>query len=223
MPISVLIADDHQVYLDGLEMMLSKNSELQVVGKAANGKELVQMEKILKPDVILTDIAMPLMDGIAATKAIIQSNPLAGVIALSTYSDETLVTDAFAAGARGYLVKNADNEEILQAIKTVYKGNKFYCKQTSLTLANLISKKNSRENSIEKYHLSQKEIEVIKLLCQGRSNKEVAQILGLSVRTVEGYRKDIYKKTGENGTAGIVVFAIQHKIYVPDGGIIEDK
>ncbi|HEV7620218.1 MAG TPA: response regulator transcription factor, partial [Flavisolibacter sp.] len=140
--IRVIIADDHELYRDGFRSMLKRIPELDLVGEAADGKELLQLTCELQPDVIVTDIKMPRMDGIEATQLIKKDFPGINIIALSMFDDESLIVDMLEAGAKGYLLKNAHKEEIVEAVKAVYKNEVYYCNQTTLKLAKMIAASN---------------------------------------------------------------------------------
>lgn len=213
-PIRVVIADDHEVFREGFNSMLRKQKEIELVGEAENGSVLLELAGSLQPDVIVTDIKMPVMDGVEATRILADKFPAIHVIALSMFDDDDLIIDMLEAGAKGYLIKNAHKSEIMDAIKTVYNEQPYYCNHTTHKLAQLIAK--SKFNPFKKKirpEFTAKELEVIKLICSGMSNKEGAVHLNLSVRTVEGHRETIYEKISTKNTAGIVVYAIKHRIY----------
>jgi DNA-binding NarL/FixJ family response regulator len=218
MPISgqikLIIADDHEIYRDGLKIMLKKVPDFEVVAEAANGKELLALAQLLKPDVLLVDIMMPLMDGIEATRAITHSCPHSTIIALSMFDQDNLIIDMLEAGAKGYLLKNADKAEIIDAIRSVYRNIPYYCRSTSHKLARMISQ--SRFNpyaKLQKPVFSDKETEIIRLICQECTNKEIGEKLFLGTRTVEGYRVKILEKMNVKSTAGIVIYAIKNGMY----------
>ncbi|HSU29085.1 MAG TPA: response regulator transcription factor, partial [Chitinophagaceae bacterium] len=195
-PIRIIIADDHEVFREGFQSMLKKYKEIELVGEAENGNELIRLAESLHPDVIVTDIKMPKMDGIEATRILAESHPHIHVIALSMFDDDDLIIDMLEAGAKGYLLKNAHKEDIVEAIKTVYNDEPYYCNNTTHKLAQLIAK--SKFNPSRKKirpQFTPKEIEVIRLICQGFSNKEMAAHLSLSIRTIEGHREKIHEKT----------------------------
>lgn len=212
--ISILLADDHEIFRDGFRIMLKKQSKVHLVGEAENGKELIDLTRSLQPDVIITDIKMPIMDGIEATKILAEKYPHIGIIALTMFDDDNLIIDMLEAGARGYLIKNATKQEILEAIKTVYENGTYYCHHTTNKLAQMIavSKFNPFKKEI-KVVFSERETEIIRLICAEYSNKEIASQLNLSVRTVEGHREKIEEKMNVRNTAGIVVYAIKHGIF----------
>lgn len=211
--ISLVIADDHEIFRDGLALMLSKQDTISLVGEAGNGLELVQLVADKNPDLVLTDIKMPQMDGIAAAKLLLQQHPNLKIIALSMFEEENLIVEMLEAGAKGYLLKNADKKEILEAIFTVYDGNIFYCKHTSARLASLIVK--SKFDPHKKHPetlFTDREREIIRLICLQHTAQEIGEKLYLSKRTVEGYRTRILEKMEVKNTAGVVVFALKHSL-----------
>jgi len=213
-PIRIVLADDHEIFRDGFNVMLKKQNHIKLVGEASNGMELVEITGRLMPDVILTDIKMPKLDGIEATKLITAKFPGVNIIALSMFDDDNLIIDMLEAGAKGYLLKSAHKNEIIEAVKTVYRHETYYCKSTSNKLVQMIAQ--SRFNpykQTKKQEFTQKEIEVIRLICQEASNKEIASKLFLSVRTIEGYREKIQERIKAKNTAGIVIYAIKTGIY----------
>ncbi len=217
-PIRIILADDHEIFRDGFKAMIKKQPSVDLIGEASNGEELVELARRLQPDVIVTDIKMPRMDGLEATKILSAEFPDMGIVALSMIDEENLIIDMMEAGAKGYLLKNAHKDEIIEAIKAVHNNQIYYCDGTSSKLTRMIAK-NDRISFIkkaEKPELSQKEIDVILLICQELTNKEMADRLKISVRTVEGYRDRIQTKIGARNAAGIVVYAIRNHIYVVD-------
>jgi DNA-binding NarL/FixJ family response regulator len=211
--IKLVIADDHEIFRDGFKLMLTKYPEIILAGEAVNGRELIELTKELKPDVIITDIKMPVMDGIEATKKIIELFPDMGIIGLSMYDDDELIIEVLEAGAKGYLIKNAGKEQITEAIKTVYNNEPYYCKTTSYKLTNMIAK--SRFNPYKKsarVEFSERERKIIELVCMELTNKEIGDKLFLSVRTVEGHRLKIMEKMNVKNTVGFVVYAIKNGI-----------
>src|SRR5580765_1124492 len=187
--ISLIIADDHEIFRDGLALMLSKQEDLSRRGQAENGKELIELVEQLRPDLVITDIKMPHLDGIKATRLLLQKNPDLKIIALSMFDEENLIVEMLEAGAKGYLLKNADKKEILEAINTVYEDNIFYCRHTSAKLASMIVK-SSYDPHKKKQDIvfSDREKEIIKLICRQLTAQQIGDHLFLSKRTVEGYR-----------------------------------
>ncbi len=209
--IKIIIADDHEIFRDGFKLMLSKQKDIQLIGEAANGRELVELVNEHIPDLVITDIKMPIMDGIEAAKKIAAQFPDMGIIGLSMFDEDDLIIDMLEAGAKGYLLKNANKEQIIEAIKTVYNGDPYYCKTTSNKLTQMIAK--SKFNPYRKKEViefSDREQEIITLVCQELTNKEIADKLFLSSRTVEGHRLKIMEKMNVKNPVGLVVYALKH-------------
>jgi DNA-binding NarL/FixJ family response regulator len=163
--------------------------------------------------VVVTDIKMPVMDGIEATKKISEQFPDIGIIGLSMFDEDDLIIDMLEAGAKGYLLKNSNKEQIAEAIKTVYQGDPYYCKTTSHKLTGMIAK--SRFNPYkkeQKAEFSEREKEIIAMICREMTNKEIAEKLFLSVRTVEGHRLNLLEKMGVKNSVGMVVYALKNGI-----------
>jgi DNA-binding NarL/FixJ family response regulator len=212
--IRLLVADDHEMLREGFHTMLKKYPEIELIGEARNGEELVDLTGKLHPDVIITDIKMPRLDGIDATRMITKKFPACRIIAFTMFDEEVLIVDMLEAGARGYLVKTAAKEEIIEAIHTVMENKTYYCRETTSRLANLIAKSQfDLKKGISRSIFTERETVIIRMICEGLSNKEIASGLQLSMRTVEGHRERILEKMDVKNTAGIVVFAIRAGIY----------
>jgi len=217
--IRVVIADDHDVYRDGLQLLLSKDPGIRVVGEAANGKLLLDLVAELHPDIVITDLRMPVMDGVAAIQELTKLYPSVKAISLSTFDSEHLIVEALEAGAIGYIIKNAQKGEIIDAINTVFNGHPYYCKSTSVRLVKMIS--NSKFNPYklkEKELFTEKDREIIRLICEEKSNKEIADSIFIGIRTVEGLRSRIMEKMNVRTPAGIAIYAIKNSLYrINDG------
>jgi DNA-binding NarL/FixJ family response regulator len=213
-PIKLVIADDHEIFRDGFRVLLKKQKNIELVGEAANGQELLELVEKVKPDVVITDIRMPEMDGLAVTQILQKKYPHIAVIALTMYDEEHLIVDMLEAGAKGYLVKNASKEEIIDAIEAVRKDEIYFCRHTSPKLIGLIGQ--SPYNPFKKKDsdvLSAQEKRIVSLICQEYSSKEIANQLNLSVRTIESYRLSLLEKIKAKNVAGLVVYAIKHDLY----------
>lgn len=213
--IRLIIADDHEIFRDGLKLTISQDKNIDIVAEASNGKELLAKVAEFDPDVVLTDIVMPEMDGIAAVHSINASHPHIGVIALSMLAEDSLVVEILEAGALGYLIKNADKIEILDAINAAYRKRPYYCSAISSRMVRMLSQ-SRRFNPYKDVHVPQfgeKELEIIKLICEELTSKEIADKLDLSTRTIEGYRTRIMEKIGVKTPAGIAIYAIKKGIY----------
>ena len=214
--IKIIIADDHEIFRDGLKLMLQRQTDIIVAGEAADGKELIELVKHTLPDVIITDVKMPQLDGVAATKYLTEHYPYIGIIALTMFDEEDLIVDMLEAGAKGYLLKNADKTEIIEAVHTVANNEPHYCRLTSQKLASMVAKsKFNWHLKKEKPEFSEREQEIIRYICEGLTNKEIGEKIFLSVRTVEGLRLKIIEKMNVKNTAGIIVYAIREHLYSP--------
>lgn len=213
-PIKIAIADDHAIFRDGFKVLLKNQDELELVGEAEDGKELLEVTGRELPDVAIVDIKMPKMDGIEACRTIRKKFPEVKVIALSMFNDDNLVVDMLEAGARGYLLKNTNKQELIQATKAVYEGSTYYCSATSAKLTKMIAE--SKFNPYRQHpaqHFTSREKDIIRLVCEQYTNKEIATKLGLSVRTVESHREKIQEKMGAKNSVGVAIYAIKHKLY----------
>lgn len=213
MPINLAIADDHKIFRNGLKATLEDYPDFNLVIEASNGKELIGQLSTHVPDVILMDIKMPEMDGMQTTTHINQHFKQVKVLALSMHNEDKYIVDMMKAGASGYLLKNAEPEEIIEAIQTVYNKGFYFNEHLSVTLIKqLIGPGHSVSSSPQQVDLNDREVEVLKLVCQEYSNQEIADKIFLSVRTVEGYRARLFEKTGSKNLVGLVIFAIKKGI-----------
>jgi DNA-binding NarL/FixJ family response regulator len=213
-PIVTVLADDLPLFLNGLNELLQKEPLLHIAGKARNGQELVNMVELLRPEVVITDIQMPVLNGIEATAEITRRFPEVGVIGLTMYEEGNLIVDAMEAGARGYLLKSSTVEEILEAAQAVSRGQCYFSNSTSMALSKQIALSKAdalKRNNMEQFN--EKELEIMYLICQEYNSKEIAPLTYLSENTVISYRKSIMEKTGSRNLAGIVIYAIRNGIY----------
>lgn len=214
LPIRIVLADDHEIFRDGFRVMLKKQASVELVGEAGDGEELIKLVEEVQPDIVITDIKMPKLDGIGATKILTKKFPHIGVISLSMFDEENLIIEMLEAGAKGYLLKNAHKNEIIAAVESVYNNQTYYCNHTSRKLTKMIAESSFNPNRrSSKPEFSEREISVMRFICQELSNREIALQLKLSVRTIEGYRERIQEKISARNTAGIVVYAIKNRIY----------
>jgi DNA-binding NarL/FixJ family response regulator len=209
--IKLAIADDHKIFRNGLKATLEDCADFDLVLEASNGKQLTGMlTGSIVPDVILMDIKMPEMDGIQTTAYIKQKYSHIKVLALSMFNEDKYIMDMMKAGASGYLLKNAEPEEIIEAISTVYHKDYYFNEHLSITLIKQLAGNNGSGNSAQSLaDFNEREIEVLRLVCQEYSNQEIADKICLSVRTVEGYRARLFEKTRSKNLVGLVIFAIK--------------
>ncbi len=212
-PIRILLADDHGIVRRGLHYLLERSPGMQVIGEAADGREAVRLAEETSPDVVIMDIAMPNLNGIEATAQIVKKNPKAGVIILSMHSDEAYLVRALSAGARGYLLKDSAEADLIRAVQAVSQGRPFFSPAISQTLLEDYVRRLQQENLQDSYDLlTDREKEVLQLLAEGKSNKEAATLLSLSLYTVETHRANLMQKLGLHNTAEIVLYAVRKKI-----------
>lgn len=212
--INLAIADDHKIFRNGLKAMLEDCPDFKLLIEASNGKELIGQLVTHTPDVILMDIKMPEMDGMQTTAYIHEHFKQIKVLTLSMHNEDKYIVDMMKAGASGYLLKNAEPEEIIDAISTIYEKGFYFNEHLSVTLIKqLVGPGSYTDNAGQQtVDLNDREIEVLRLVCQEFSNQEIADKIFLSVRTVEGYRARLFEKTGSKNLVGLVIFAIKRGI-----------
>jgi DNA-binding NarL/FixJ family response regulator len=216
--ITVLLAEDHMVVREGFRKLLAAEADIEVVGEAQTGRQAVALAKKLRPAVVVMDIAMPLLNGLEATRQIRKAIPGAKVLMLSAHSDDAYVEQAMAFGAVGYLLKQTSSHDLSQAIREVQNGNTFFSpsiagrfhnhSQKSLNGGGLLKKKLA--------HLSSREVEVLQLIAEGKANKQTAAELGISIKTVEKHRQNLMAKLNIHEISGLTRYAI-------GAGIIESS
>jgi DNA-binding NarL/FixJ family response regulator len=211
--IRVLLADDHGVVRKGLRFLLESEGDLEVVGESSDGRQAVQDAETLRPDVIVMDIAMPRLNGIEATSQIVKRSPDSSVIVLSMYSDEEYLVRALTAGAKGYLLKDSAESDLVAAVRSVSGGRPFFSPSIASTLLEDYVRQLQQRGLSDSYDLlSDREKEVLQLLAEGKTNKEVATVLNLSTHTVETHRTHLMQKLNLHNTAEIVLYAVRKKI-----------
>jgi len=209
--ITVFLADDHAVVRDGLRFLLEAQPDVSVIGDAANGCQAVRRVARLRPDVVVMDIAMPELNGIEAAREIRQVCPSTQVVILSMHSTTEHIFQALEAGARGYLLKESAGIEVVAAVRAVHAGQRYLSQQISDSLIDdYVRQRQAAEAKSPLALLSPREREVLQLVVEGKSNAEIADILSLSLKTVETYRSRLMRKLGISDLPGLVKFAIQH-------------
>ncbi|MEO3407751.1 response regulator transcription factor [Mucilaginibacter sp. CAU 1740] len=209
--IKIAIADDYTIYRDGLKVGMATDENLEVILEAADGEDLVKGIETNRPDVIIMDLKMPVMDGMEATKIIKKKYPDIKIVVVTMYDDEKFVIHLMEIGANGYLLKNADAEEIRKAVYSVYETGYYFNNVVSnALLKKLVIKGNIKPSFNEGVQLTEREQDVLKLICAEKTAAEMGQQLFLSPRSVEGIRQRLIDKVGVRNTAGLVMFAVKN-------------
>jgi DNA-binding NarL/FixJ family response regulator len=209
----ILLADDHSIVRKGLRTILEEDGSLEVVAEASNGREAVDLCQSLEPHIAVMDVSMPQLNGLEAAAQLQRSSSPTKVIVLSMYRDETYILRALTAGAKGYLLKDTAEEEILPAIRAVIRGNSYFSASISQTLLDDHVRYLQKRGLQDSYDLlTEREKEVLQLLAEGRSNKEVAGVLNLSLSTVETHRTNMMQKLNLHSAAEIVLYAVRKKL-----------
>ena len=215
--IKVAIADDHILFRTGVKTALSMKKDIKMVAEADNGMQLLTLLKHVQPDVILLDIQMPIMDGITTLPEIKKLYPEVKVVMLTMHNDHSMISKLMELGANAYLTKNSDSEVIYEAVKTVFQQEYYFNTLTNKALIDGLRVKRQTENAMPTdAKLTDKEVTILKLMCEEKSTKEIADMVDLSPRTVEAIRDKLKTKTGAKSMAGLVMFAVKT-------GIIENK
>lgn len=214
--IKVAIADDHTLFRTGVRTALSFKKDIELIIEADNGMQLLEQLAKVEPDVILLDIQMPVMDGITAMPEIRKIYPTVKVIILSMHNDHSMISKLMEIGANSYLTKNSDSETIYEAIKTCYEQEFFFNDITNKALLSGLRTKRQEAALSEEPPLSEKEVKILKLMCEEKTTKEIADIMDISPRTVEAIRDKLKVKTGARSMAGLVMYAVKHGILKQD-------
>jgi DNA-binding NarL/FixJ family response regulator len=209
----ILVADDHGIVRKGLRFVLERQEDLEVIGEASCGREVVQLAEALEPQIIVMDIAMPQLNGIDASEQILRRNPRTKIIILSMYADEEFLTRALTVGVKGYLLKDSAEADLVRAVRAVAAGKSFFSPAIAQALAeNYVRHLRSRGLQDSYELLTAREKEILQLIAEGKSNKEVATILDISPYTVETHRMHLMQKLNVHNTAEIVLYAVRKKI-----------
>jgi DNA-binding NarL/FixJ family response regulator len=213
-PIKTLLADDHTIVREGLRSLLKADNGIEVVGEAHNGREAVKLALALRPDIVVMDIAMPLLNGLEATRQMLAAAPATKVIILSAHSDDAYIDRVIAVGAAGFLIKQTSAQILATAIHQVMAGNTFYSPQVSRRLRDHYQKPDKAGGPPVKKAtgLTARELEVIQLVAEGQPNKQVAAELNISIKTVEKHRQHLMDKLNIHDTAGLTRYAISQGI-----------
>ena len=209
----ILLADDHIVMRTGLRALLERQPNLEIVGESENGRETVALAASLRPDVVVMDVGMPVLNGIEATQTIVTQCPTTAVVILSMHADESYVMRALKAGARGYLLKDSAAADLIGAIQAISQGKSFFSPKVSRILAEDYVRVLKQNGAVDTYDLlTSREREILQLLAEGKTNKEVATALNISPYTVETHRSHILQKLNLHNSAELVLYAVRKGI-----------
>lgn len=208
--IKVLVVDDHPVFREGLKLLLNSSGDIQVIGEAENGREAVRLAQQLRPDVILLDVAMPVLNGMEASRQILRELPTARVLILSSYREDEFVQTALNNGVAGYVAKHSATKEVLDAIRSVYAKNNYFSASIAKRLNNVVRNRfqTGKSATWDIPQLTSRETETLQLIAEGHGNKQIAGILGISVKTVEKHRQQLMEKLNLHDIAGLTRYAI---------------
>jgi len=213
MSLRILLADDHTIMRNGLRLLLERQSDFTVVGEASNGREAVELADLKTPDVIIMDVAMPMMNGIEATARITAASPKVAVIILSMHSDESYVLRALKAGARGYLLKDSAEGDLIAAVHAVAANKAFFSPAVSKVLAEDYLRQMQQRGVEDSYDLlTARERELLQLVAEGRSTKDIATLLNLSPYTVETHRGNLMSKLNVHSVPELILYAVRKRI-----------
>ena len=208
--LKILLADDHVVMRTGLRALLERQPNLEVVGESENGREAIELVASLKPDVVVMDVGMPVLNGIEATRTIVTQHPTTAVVILSMYVDESYIMRALKAGARGYLLKDSAPADLLGAIQAVSQNKSFFSPKVSRILAEDYVRVLKQKGAVDSYDLlTSREREILQLIAEGKANKEVAAALNISPYTVETHRSHILEKLNLHNPAELILYAVR--------------
>jgi DNA-binding NarL/FixJ family response regulator len=207
--IKLIIADDHRMFRESLKKILSAEHVAEVIAEASNGQELMELLNEFSPDMILMDISMPIMDGIVATKKALEKNPAIKILTLSSFGDEKYCFSMIEAGVKGFVLKTAGITELQKAISEVATGGSWF--STEL-VQKVIINLNNRGKKNNDALLSEREMEILRLICESYTNEKIAEKINISFDTVKWHRANILSKTGCTNTAGLVIYAIKNKL-----------
>ncbi len=211
--IKIAIADDYKIFRDGLKVGLSADDNLEVIAEADNGEDLLKALETSQPDVIIMDLKMPIMDGMEATKAVRKQYPAIKVLVVTMYDDDKFIIHLMENGANGYLLKNTEPDEIRKSIYAVHENGYYFNDVVNKALLKkLVLKNNLKPSFNQNVELTEREMEVLKLICEEKTAAEIAKDIFLSPRSVEGIRQRLIEKIGVRNTAGLVMFAVKNNM-----------
>ncbi len=211
--ISVFIVDDHKIFREGFKLLISRFQEFELVGEASNGIDFLEQMKTITPDIIFMDISMPGLNGLEATKIALERNGNLKIIVLTTFLEEDYVEQMIMAGVEGYMLKNSEIDDFDKAIKRVYHGGNYFSEEiVAILLGNLGQIKRKKEMLQHMEDFTPREIELLKLICKGLNNEQIAEAAFVSIKTVEKYKSSLFQKTNTQNTVNLVIYAFKNHL-----------
>lgn len=211
MTIRILITDDHQLFREGIANLLAASPQIEIVGQAENGQEAIEKARNLKPDIVMMDLSLPVINGVDATRILRKELPETKVLVLSMHADKNYIKEALEAGAFGYLFKDCTYDQLIEAISTVFQGKKYLSnKITEVLIQDYLNKEEEIPDNDQE--LSERESEILKLIAEGKSTREIADLLFISVKTVGTHKQHLLEKLNLQSTAGLIKYAIKKGI-----------
>ncbi len=212
--INIMVADDHTMFVDGIDSILNKEDDMQVICKCYTGEEVLKQLKVVQPDIILLDINLPGITGIEVSKTVLAEYPEVKILAISMFNEESFVTEILNNGAQGYILKNTGRKELLDAIRTICGGKTYFSKDVTNTIMKSLMKKRMESKGSTKLipKVSRREKEVLKLIVEEFTTQEIAKELFISLKTVESHRSSLLNKLNARNTAGLVRITMENKI-----------
>ena len=211
MAIRILITDDHQLFREGIANLLAASPQIEIVGQAENGQEAIEKARKLKPDIVIMDLSLPIINGVDATRILCKEQPETKVMVLSMHAEKNYIKEALEAGAFGYLFKDCTYDQLIDAINTVYLGKKYLSdKITEVLIKDYLTKEEKVPDNNQE--LSERESEILKHIAEGKSTREIADLLFISIKTIGTHKQHILEKLNLKSTAGLIKYAIKKGI-----------
>ncbi|MDZ7741707.1 MAG: response regulator transcription factor [Bacteroidota bacterium] len=210
--LDIIIVDDHEIFRNGLKMVLGKLKYVNIIAEASNGREFLELLPEHEPDIVLMDIEMPEMNGIQATEKAIKQNPELKIIALTMFNDDEYIQSMIDAGVRGFLIKNIKKDILDRALQEVHKGGNYYSQELMQFFTRRLTQGPEDKSKEEELHITKREKEILQLMAEGMNNKEIADKLFVSERTIIGHKSNLLAKSGCKNTIGLLAYAIKNKL-----------
>jgi len=212
MPLRIIVADDHEVVRQGIRAVLQSQPDWEVCAEAANGREAIEKSKELKPDIVVLDVAMPEVNGLVAVREILQDRPDTKILMLTMHESEQIIREVLEAGAHGYLLKSDAGRDLVSAVTALHRNKRFFTSKVAEMVLENVTRSKLRPEVAVKDVLTNREREVVHLLAEGKSTREVAEVLGLSVKTAETHRSNVMRKLDLHSVSELVLYAVRNNL-----------